>query len=477
MRTFESMAQGALKARTLEKRITLAQEAVEYALYHATGYYASPKLEHIYLEAASTIPEVACHPQKGTVLHVMTKAYASGGHTRVVQRWIELSKEKELHSIVLLKQDDEAIPEWLNEAAQKHGGALITFKDADDIAIANKLRQLASTYERIVLHVHPNDPVALIAFGTESFTTPIIYFNHADHLFWLGVSIADMVADMRYDHFSYIRRDVHQSYVLGIPCAPFVDNRVADKSAIRRELGIPENGQIIVTTGSAFKYRPLGNNCLSKQLVEIVRRNEKVSCYAIGPSMSLSEWKWANEVTNGKIHPLGVITNKDIYRKYLQAADMYMCSYPYGGYTSMMDAVQCGLPFLQLVMTRQQKSMLCLRPDIDQTKCLCYSTKELVNRTLAVLKDKKEYADLLASSIEWANDYVDQARWQERLYAMYSACSPRHAIHLFECQRGKQVYVDDEHCLMQLMYAMDDMEPRNKILRHIAHGWMRMKGV
>ena len=97
MKTFETMVAKATSASTLERRMELAQNAVWYAAYHGTGYYASPKLERIFLEAARRIPQVPCKPQKNTVLHVMTQAYGRGGHTRVVQRWINMSNEKKKH--------------------------------------------------------------------------------------------------------------------------------------------------------------------------------------------------------------------------------------------------------------------------------------------------------------------------------------------------------------------------------------------
>lgn len=477
MRTFESMAQGALKARTLEKRMTLAQEAVDYAEYHPTGYYASPEIEGIFIEAAATLPDVECKPERGTVLHVLTKAYASGGHTRVVQRWMDLSKGDEKHSVVLLHQEDVAVPDWLEETAKKHNGQLIRFDEPDILKRAKLLRELASTYERIVLHIHPDDPLALIAFGVESFTTPIIFFNHADHLFWLGVSIADMVADMRFDHFSYTRRDVAKSYTLGIPCAPFELNTTFDKVAIRRELEIREDAYVLVTTGSEFKYMPIGGNCLCNQLVEIARREPNVVCYAIGPSVTNREWQWAYEASGGKVLPLGVVSDKELYKKYLQAADLYVCSYPYGGYTAMMDAVQCGLPFVQMMPTRQEKTMLLLRPDVDQSKNLCYTTKDLVKRILSVIHDRRIYEEMLEASMIWAQDLMNQQQWQARLYDMYAHCPQTHAIHVFESKRGKQVWIDDELCLLGMTYAKADIEPKNKLLRHLAHGWMRMKGM
>lgn len=477
MKTFEQMVQKAVKARTLEERMELAQMAVDFAEYHPTGYYASPELEGIFLETAATLPDVECKPEHGTVLHVLTKAYPRGGHTRVAQRWMDLSEAEEKHFVVLLHQEDVAVPDWLEATAKKHKGQLIRFDESDMLKRAKLLRELASTFERIVLHIHPDDPAALIAFGVESFTTPIIFFNHADHLFWLGVSIADMVADLRFDHFSYTRRDVARSYTLGIPCAPFELNTTFDKAAIRRELGISEDAYVLVTTGSEFKYMPIGGNSLCNQLVEITHKEPKAICYAIGPSMTNREWQWAHEASGGKIYPLGVVSDKELYKKYLQAADLYVGSYPYGGYTAMMDAVQCGLPFVQMMPTRQEKTMLLLQPDVDQSKNLCYTTKDLVKRILSAIHDKVKYDEILETSMLWAKDLMNQQHWQDRLYELYAACPKNHAIHEFECKRGKQVWIDDELCLLGMMYAKADMEPNRKILRQLAHVWMRLKGM
>lgn len=477
MKDFEKKVHAAVHATTLDQRLSLAQSVTWMGVNQATGYYASPELEKIYIEVAATLPRVICAPIKDTVLHIMTRAYMSGGHTRVVHRWIDLSMPNEKHDIIVLEQGAEPFPSWLNDAAVKHHGEVVRFNEPNLVKRAEKLRTLAAKYERIILHVHMDDPTALIAFGDESFTTPIVFFNHADHLFWLGVSISDMVAELRTDHISYSRRNVNQSYPLGIPCAKLQQNDIQDKQSLRAQLNIPENEFVIITTGEPFKYQGLGSNGIQKVFNEIVKRESNVSCYAIGPDASSDQWKRAVDESKGKICPLGVVKNKELYQSYLQAADLYICSYPFLGYTAMLDAVQCGLPYIQMLTNRMQNKILVYNPDFDQSRCICHTTKEIVNKIINVMHSKEEYGELLAASKRWAEDYANQEQWQKRLYDMYAQCPKQHHIHSFEIQRGKQVFIDDDVCLNGLLYEREKFNIKNPIMRCLANAWLRLKGL
>ena len=477
MKTFEKKVCEVQHATSLDERMKLAIAAVEYAVYHPTGYYASPEIEGVFLEAAQLIPEVKCSPQKGTILHVLTQSYASGGHSRVVQRWIDMSDSKEGHSIVLLNQKNEIEPEWLKAAVDRHNGKMIRFEEPNIMKRAAKLRQLAADFERVILHTHMDDPTALIAFGVESFTTPILLFNHADHLFWLGVSISDMVADMHYDHISYTRRNVARSYTLGIPCAPSEFAQMDKKEELRKELGIDADAFVLLSVGNDHKYAKLGSKGLCSMIEKVVQQNAKVLCYAIGPDMSNNDWRKGYEETKGKIKPLGVIGDKERYRMYLQAADLYLGSFPFPGYTAMMDAVQCGLPYLQLMVSRQQQSILLLEPNIDQSKCICYSENELVTSIKAVMNDKQNYNSLYDECSLWAEGYSNQDRWKNRLYDMYTVCPTKHVIYKFDIKRGDQAFIEDADVLLGFLYSKTEIEPKSKMLRRLFHMYLRIKGV
>lgn len=477
MKTFERMVQEAVNAPTLTEQMALALEAVRFAKFHPTGYYASSKIEGIFLEAAATLPNVECVQEKGTMLHVMTQAYTSGGHTRVVQRWMDLSKPDEKHDVVLLNQEKEEVPIWIEETALKHKGSVIHIDESNILKRAVKLRKLAANYERIILHIHMDDPTAIIAFGDESFTVPVIFFNHADHMFWLGVSISDIVADLRFDNISYTHRNVRKSYILGIPCSTSKLINVTDKTVIRQELGIPQDDFVIISTGSAFKYTRLGRNSLPIQLIDIVNNETDVSCYVIGPDKSSDYWQKAFEATRGKIHPLGIIKNNELYLKYLLSADLYIGSYPYPSYTATLEAVQCNMPYLQLLVTRHQNFDLRISPTIDVSRCTCHSTEKLVKRVLEVIRNKNEYVELLGISMQWAEDYSNKEQWQQRLCEMYDKCPKTHSIYSFSIERGKHVCIDDNDCMIGLLHDKENFEFKNRFLRRLAHGWMRMKGV
>lgn len=51
-------------------------------------------------------------------------------------------------------------------------------------------------YEYIILHTHMEDAIAVVAFGTEDFMHPILFYNHTSYLFWIGKSITDLLLDL-----------------------------------------------------------------------------------------------------------------------------------------------------------------------------------------------------------------------------------------------------------------------------------------
>ena len=101
-------------------RLGLIKDAVGFAVKNGTGYYVSDIIENASLEIASTIKcDCVGNPEPKSFLHVMTTAYGVGGHSRVVERWINLSPSEQKHSIVVTNQGDELLPQWLINVCEK----------------------------------------------------------------------------------------------------------------------------------------------------------------------------------------------------------------------------------------------------------------------------------------------------------------------------------------------------------------------
>src|SRR6266567_2952598 len=85
-----------------------------------TGVLADKHLEFGLAHLGSSIPN---RPHDGparprfAVLHVLSEAYAIGGHTRLCQLWIEFDQPNRTHTILLLRQKG-AVPSELIDAVR-----------------------------------------------------------------------------------------------------------------------------------------------------------------------------------------------------------------------------------------------------------------------------------------------------------------------------------------------------------------------
>lgn len=471
-KVLESKIEKIKKTSIFEEKLSLAEDAANYATYFPTGYYASSEIEEVFLEAAKQLPKVECTPEKKTILHVLTQAYTTGGHSRVVERWINSSPADEKHSVILLNQADVEWFLWLKKAANNHNGEFVVLEPADILTRAYKLRQLASQYEKIILHTHMEDGTAIIAFGLPSFTNPVILFNHADHLFWLGVSIADVVADIRHNNISAIYRGASvRARFLGIPPEAVSDNLLSmkknSKTSIREMLNIPQDAFMIVSTASAHKYSRFGRLHISRLLSSINRKHQNVYTYLIGPSMQDDdEWKRVYDQSEQRVIPLGNISDKVLYYKYLLSADLYIGSFPTGSFTAMMDGVQMGLPCIQLALIKQEDSTSALDTKEKESLCWCYSEHEFIYRVGEAINDQVFYQRLLNDSQRWLKEYADTQGWSERKNHIYELAT-NHRVHPF-----KERVVLNDMFVQNLFFVSGNRDFSNNLFRRLAHMWL-----
>ena len=132
------------------------------------------------------------------MLHVFSRTLSVGGHTRMVWRWMGLDDGRS-HSVAVTRQGRRDVPPELVAMAEDTGGSVTVLDRAhgDVLARARALHELATHADVVILHIDPEDIVPVVAFGDRSGLPPILYLNHADHLFWLGVGIADLVVNLR----------------------------------------------------------------------------------------------------------------------------------------------------------------------------------------------------------------------------------------------------------------------------------------
>ena len=87
-------------------KLQIAKYACKFATLCPTGYFYSNTLEKYFVDIAQNIHlDLSKDYLKDSCLHVMTTAYTSGGHTRVVERWLKLFDRTSKQSVVLINQE------------------------------------------------------------------------------------------------------------------------------------------------------------------------------------------------------------------------------------------------------------------------------------------------------------------------------------------------------------------------------------
>jgi hypothetical protein len=429
-RKFFEKLLAAVEAETvLEKQFRLAKKAVTFAVNHSTGYYSSAIIERALVNYAHALPAPSLPEayQKDTFLHVMTECYETGGHTRVVERWIEFSPDHEKHSLFLTEKEHQVIPQRLNKALQDKGGDSIKMPDTmTEVQKALALRTLASRYEFIILHIHMHDIVPLLAFGTEKFKRPVIFFNHADHRFWVGIGIADMIAELRTwgQNLTREKRGGINTHILGIP----TDSRILkdnNKTALRTKLGLPQDKKILLTLGSAYKYKPMGGMNFFAFIEKVLTTHRDAIFIIIGfKEKAFSQLKKLSQKMQGRIFALGVQPPSVCY-EYAGAADCALDSFPMSGGTALGDMTSAGCPVLALQCPAGQLDY------IFETDAYCTTEAQLLEKIACILENEGEASNNVTAVSLRMLEYNGKEQWLQKLKELYESVAAKHKITMF----------------------------------------------
>lgn len=314
------------------------------------GDLSSQVLEEELLFAARQLPGPVRARQPGgrpRWLHVLSEAYATLGHTNLCRRWIQYDNEA-VHSVVLVNQRGPA-PQNLVETVKSTDGECLVFDpEIPLLKRAADLRAYAwQSADVIVLHTHADEVLATVAFGVPG-GPPVLLLNHADHAYWVGCSVADLVLDIRGSGQTWTRqlRGVPRSALLPIPLfggsgqAGQQGAELDKKRLARKSLGVPEDMNVLLTVGSEFKYRPLPGMDFLATTRKIVESCDNTCLLAVGPYDS-GIWRQMRKATGGRIQAFGKQANTDLF---CQAADVYLEGFPAGSLTALLEGGLAGLP-------------------------------------------------------------------------------------------------------------------------------------
>lgn len=338
----------------IERVANLARQYADHVQYNATGEYCNEDIEKALLLCGKNInmdnnnfEDVELmikkySTSKRKILHVMSEGFKIGGHTRLVKNWIK--KDKESVSSLITTWQMDTLPENLIEEVKSHGGfiySLNTFYRTYEESAA-LLRKIAYSWADIViLHCHMQDPIPVLAFAVEG-GPPVFILNHADHRFWIGSSIADIIVDCREEgkKLSVERRGARESFILPVPLD---DKENFDKEKYRNKYGIDIKTKVILTISEEYKFKSINENSYIDILKRIILETEDTIAYVVGPKRE-GKWEKLCVDTNERVKVVGRI--EDIEELYM-ISDMYLDSFMFSGFTALLDAAMYGLQIIK----------------------------------------------------------------------------------------------------------------------------------
>lgn len=346
----------AFKEDDIQKKIKLLKAAALFATENFCGIYSDrfieDELHKISLEYVRPMVEAEYEEEilKGTIVHVMTEAYETGGHTRVVYNWIR-NDSSHVHSLLMTTQ--YRTPIWLNKAVNDSGGTVRYMpQECDYLTAAMLLYKAAKKYERIILHIHQNDVVPLLAFGHNMQKTPIYFFKHSGHTFFLGMGISDVIVNFPEDSVEFIRKrrglSTGKTAVITMPrCKEKIE---IDRNTIRNiknNLSLPLDAKVVTSMAPSWRYTQGEYGDFDEFACKLTASREDLYFVLIGPDEEESRWRHLKAKSDGKIVPIGEQNKLDV-QKIFGITDLYIDSFALGSPGAVLDAAEYGLPIMSL---------------------------------------------------------------------------------------------------------------------------------
>ncbi|HEV2501705.1 MAG TPA: glycosyl transferase family 1 [Mesorhizobium sp.] len=445
-RILRAEAERCLEANDFNSAAAYVEAAVTLARKRHCGFYRSEPLEHILIEIArrtlATKTEAArpARTKIGRVLHVATVLNEVGGLTRMMRRWIAADEARQ-HSLALLRHPRPPPPS-VCQAVEARGGKIymIGATRGGPVEWAAALRTLSLDFDLVVLHVSNEETTPGIAFADERNRPPVVLVNHADHAFWVGLSVCDLIASSRVSGERLVveRRGIPAGRHTILPIQIDPPMRRHSRLQAREKLGIPAGGPLLVSVARGVKYRTVGGVSFADMHVETLLAHPDARLLVVGPGQP-ADWQEAMAATGGRI--MGRPETPDPSLAF-EAADVYLDSYPFVSITSMLEAGGLGAPCVTLFPYPSEANVMSTdMPGLASTIGFATSLADynrILADWLADLEALRRRGDETAANVKRLHTTPN---WLESLEALYAKAL---AVRSVTPLRDREVPADEE---------------------------------
>jgi hypothetical protein len=174
-----------------------------------------------------------------------------------------------------------------------------------------------------------------------------VVVDHGDHVFWLGSGIAGSLATLRPSGraVATTRRGINPERMVDfpIPINPLERRRGREEAKVA--VGLDPSSTLLLSMAAAPKFTPMGDRTFMSLVSEVMVAAPESVLVVIGPDINGLGWSNLASTLPGRVHVIGPLPEPT---SYLEAADIYLDSFPFSSLTSMYEAAMFATPVVSL---------------------------------------------------------------------------------------------------------------------------------
>ncbi len=347
--SIKANAFSSFKAGNLEKALDYIYIAGLMAWQNHLGFWCDDELENLLLQIGMKIRDDNSSKKntggskKITFIgsNIMVKKGLCAGHCGVLKQWAELlgydSQKQSLyithcHPYNTSRLKIESLAGVPAYNLSEHESYLKRIHD-----LINHINDDAP--DDIFLFIDPNDVIAITALNALQNKPRIFFFNHADHLFWLGKSAANYFIEFRGKGAEYSKkyRNINESYIIPLTAS------IKPKKSSLIEWKIKKNATISISIGR-FNKVMADNGIYFRTIRELLERfpNHYHIFVTDPPSFDfIKEYLGDNEDIKERFIITGPYSDLS---PFYGMADFLIDTFPESGSMVQIEAMSCKLP-------------------------------------------------------------------------------------------------------------------------------------
>lgn len=285
------------------------------------------------------------HSKVRTVAHVVSFLHDVGGHSKALEQWTRILKGIVNKQFLYITNVNNVPTNYSGFESLKKQEICVRELFCKS-RYTDRIAQLSDMIDEdrpdvVIMYINPNDVIAATALQITQHKPWVLFFNHADHIFWIGKKTIDLLIEFRSisADYSSTLRGINRKKIFVIP----LTTDIKPKKTLKSIYGVPNDSTLSVSIGSLYKVIEKNKSRYFELIDELLVRfpNHFHIFVTDKPGLARTKWISKNPLTQGRFIVIGPLNDlAPIYG----VADFVIETFPMCGGTVRVEAMACKLP-------------------------------------------------------------------------------------------------------------------------------------